>query len=164
MHEPGTYFDFNETTPSVVVYVLHRVIEAHEPGVDFQEFTQRELFDRLGIPKSAYFWQRDRAGTTTGYSQLWLRPLEFGRIGQLLLNGGTFDGQHIVSEHYLHEMLTPAPANCGFGFYIWLNSCQPGQTQAGTGYPERRDLGGVAWIESAPSDMYFTLGLGIARS
>ncbi len=159
-HRPGTYFDFNETTPSVVVYVLHQVIEAHEPAVDFQAFTQRELFDRLGIPKSAYFWQRDRAGTTTGYSQLWLRPLEFGRIGQLMASGGTFDGKRIVSERYLHEMLTPAPANCGFGFYIWLNSCRPGQTQAGTDYPEQRHFGGQPWIASAPADMYFTLGLG----
>lgn len=42
-HEPGTYFEFDETTPSVVTDVLQRVIDAHEPGLDFQDFTQREL-------------------------------------------------------------------------------------------------------------------------
>jgi CubicO group peptidase (beta-lactamase class C family) len=52
-HQPGTYYEFDEITPSVVVYVLERAIQAHMPGVDFQAFAQCELFDALGIPRAA---------------------------------------------------------------------------------------------------------------
>lgn len=162
-HEPGTYFEFDETTPSVVVDVLERAIAAREPDPtlhDFQAFAQRELFDPLGIPESAYFWQRDRAGTTTGYSQLWLRPLEFGRFGELLRGGGTYGGERVLSEEFARELRTGSAANCGFGLAVWLNSCEAGQPQVNTNYPSRREYPGEPWIASAPSDMYFSLGLG----
>ncbi len=34
-HEPGTYFEYDETGPSVVTYVVQHAIWRHEPGVDF---------------------------------------------------------------------------------------------------------------------------------
>jgi CubicO group peptidase (beta-lactamase class C family) len=160
VHEPGTYFEFDETTPSVVVDVVQRVIDAREPGLDFQDFAQRELFDPLGIPRSAYFWQKDRSGTTTGYSGLWLRPLEYGRFGELLRGEGVFAGERILSASYVDQMRTGSVANCGFGLYVWLNSCEPGQTQVNTDYPSRREHPGEPWIASAPRDMYYSLALG----
>ena len=159
-HPAGQYYEFDETTPSVVVYVLQRVIDAHEPGLDFQDFAQRELFDPLGIPRSAYFWQRDRAGTTTGYSQMFLRPLEYGRFGEMLREDGEFGGRRVLSPGFVQQMRTGSAANCGFGLSVWLNSCRPGQTQVNTDYPSRREYPGEAWIRSAPSDMYYSLGLG----
>jgi CubicO group peptidase (beta-lactamase class C family) len=135
LHDAGTYYEFDEITPSVVVYCLERVIQAHEGGdVDFQAFTQRELFNKLGIPESAYFWQKDRSGVTTGYSGLWLRPLEYGRIGLLLLNNGIFGGRRILSQSFVQSMREGTSANCGFGLYVWLNSCTPGQSQVNTDY------------------------------
>lgn len=159
-HEPGTYFEFDETTPSVVVEALQRAIDAREPGLDFQDFAQRELFDPLGIPRSAYFWQRDRSGTTAGYSQLFLRPLEYGRFGELLLRSGTFAGRRVLSAQFVRALHQGSTANCGFGLYVWLNSCRPGQTQVNTDYPSRREHPGEPWIASAPADMYYSLGLG----
>lgn len=156
----GTYYEFDEITPSVVVYVLQRVIDQHRPGTDFQQFVQAELFNPLGIPTTAYFWQKDRSGTTTGYSGLFLRPLEYGRIGMLLLNRGRFGGRQIVSTNYVRKMKDGTTANCGFGLYLWLNSCRPGQSQVNTDYPSRRTYPGEAWVQSAPSDMVYSLGLG----
>lgn len=161
VNEPGTYFEYDQTATSMIIYVVERAINAREPGLDFQDFVQRELFDHLGIPQSAWFWQRDRAGTTTGYSQLYLRPLEFGRIGELVVNDGQYQDQQVVSEQFMGEFSTPAPTNCGYGFLTFLNGCQPGQTQIDVSVPERRDFGGVPWIASAPADMIFTDGVGI---
>ncbi|MGH3828617.1 MAG: serine hydrolase domain-containing protein, partial [Pseudonocardiaceae bacterium] len=142
-HRPGTYFEYDEIGPSLLTYVVQRAIWRHEPGVDFQAFAQRELFDKLGIPASAYFWQRDRAGNTEGYSQLFLRPLEFGRLGQLWLTDGVYQGERVVSERFMREFRTPSPANCGFGFFVFLNSCRPGQPQANIDIPIRRQFSGV---------------------
>ncbi|MBW6522659.1 serine hydrolase [Sphingomonas sp. RHCKR47] len=159
-HAAGSYYEFDEITPSVVVYILDRIIKQHESNRDFQAFAQAELFNKLGIPASAYFWQKDRAGTTTGYSGLWLRPLEYGRLGELLRTGGTFDGRRVVSKQFITQMRAGSNANCGFGLYVWLNSCRSGETQVNTDYPSRRTYPGEAWIQSAPSDLYYSLGLG----
>ena len=157
----GQYYEFDEITPSVVVYVLERQIRAHTgTNIDFQTFAQQELFDKLGIPESAYFWQKDRSGVTTGYSGLWLRPLEYGRLGLLLLSNGTFGGRRILSEAFVQSMRRGTSANCGFGLYVWLNSCKPGQSQVNTDYLNRRLYPGEAWIQSAPNDLYYSLGLG----
>ncbi|MGH3754069.1 MAG: serine hydrolase domain-containing protein [Pseudonocardiaceae bacterium] len=161
VHEPGTYFEYDQIAPSVIVYVVQRAIWQREPGLDFQDYAQRELFDRLGIPRSAYFWQRDRAGTTTAWGQLFLRPLEFGRLAELIRTGGVYDHRRVISERYLREFRTPARVNCGYGFLAYLNSCKVGQTQADLSFPIRRDYGGVPWVASAPADMIFTAGGGI---
>lgn len=160
LHPAGTYYEFDEITPSVVIYCLERQIIKYGGAPDFQTFAQNELFNKLGIPESAYFWQKDRSGTTTGYSGLWLRPLEYGRLGLMLLNNGTFGDRQILSPDYVQQMQQGTSANCGFGLYVWLNSCKPGQTQVNTDYPSRRTYPGEAWIQSAPSDMYYSLGLG----
>jgi CubicO group peptidase (beta-lactamase class C family) len=161
VHEPGTYYEYDQTATSVTSYVVQRAIWRHEPGLDFQDYAQRELFNQLGIPKSAYFWQRDRAGTTTAYSQLFLRPLETGRLGELIRTGGVYDHRRIISERYLREFRTAAKTNCSYGFLTFLNSCTPGQKQVDVSVPTRRDPGGVPWVASALADMIFTDGIGI---
>ncbi len=159
-HKPGTFFEYDEVGPSVVTFVVQHAIWRHEPGVDFQAFAQRELFDELGIPTSAYFWQRDRAGNTEGYSQLFLRPLEFGRLGELWLTDGVYGGKRVISKRFMREFRTPSKPNCGFGFFVFLNSCRPGQPQANIDIPIRRQFSGVPWVASAPADMVFAVGLG----
>ncbi|MGH3772539.1 MAG: serine hydrolase domain-containing protein [Pseudonocardiaceae bacterium] len=161
VHEPGTYYEYDQTAISVIVYVVQRAIWKREPGLDFQDYAQRELFDKLGIPRSAYFWQRDRSGTTTGYSQLWLRPLESGRLGELILTGGFYDHKRVISERFMREFRTAAKTNCGYGFLTFLNSCTSGQKQVDVSVPTRRDAGGVPWVASAPADMIFTDAIGL---
>lgn len=150
VHEPGTYFEYAQIPTSAIVYVVQHAIWEREPGLDFQDYAQHELFDQLGIPTSAYFWQRDRAGTTTGNSQLFLRPLETGRLGELIVTGGVYDGRRVISERYLRELRTAPRTNCAYGFLTFLNSCQSGETQVDVSIPTRRDPGGVPWIASAP--------------
>jgi hypothetical protein len=77
-----------------------------------------------------------------------------------LINNGKFGGRQIISPGYVQRLRQGTKANCGFGFYVWLNGCMPGQTQVNADYPSGQVLPGVPWIESAPSDMYFSLGLG----
>ncbi|MGH3767836.1 MAG: serine hydrolase domain-containing protein [Pseudonocardiaceae bacterium] len=161
VHQPGTYYEYDQTATSVIIFVVQHAIWQREPGLDFQDYAQRELFDQLGIPKSAYFWQRDRSGTTTAYSQLFLRPLETGRLGELILTDGVYDHRRIISERYLREFRTAARTNCSYGFLTFLNSCKPGQKQVDVSVPTRRDPGGVPWVASAPADMIFTDGIGI---
>ena len=42
------------------------------------------------------------------------------KIGRLMLNGGVWNGQQIVSADYIHESIMPSAANTGYGYLWWL--------------------------------------------
>ncbi|MBW6522672.1 serine hydrolase [Sphingomonas sp. RHCKR47] len=157
---PGTYYFYDQTATSVIVYVIERALAAKGQPMDYQDFAQSFLFDNLGIPKSAYFWQRDRSGTTSGYSQLFLRPLEFGRFGELIRGNGVFQGKQVVSAAYMREFATQAPTNCGYTFLAFSNACRSGQRRVNVGVPTRVEVDGRPWVASAPANMIFTDGVG----
>lgn len=166
VHPAGTYFEYDQDTPSILTYVVQRAIwRSVDPNLDFQEWAQREFFNKLGIPRSAYFWQRDRSGNTLGYSQLFLRPLEFGRLGQLMLHRGAYQGVQIIRPAFMRQLRhgsvdgSGRSVNCGYGFMVWLNSCHRGQMQVNASLFKRRVIAPARpWIASAPRDMFYSWG------
>ncbi len=158
-HKPGEYFEYDQLTPSLVTYVVQQSLNRHRDGQDYQDFAQEELFNKLGIPRSAYWWQRDRSGNTLAYLHLFMRPLEFGRLGELMRRNGVYDGVRIIDQAYLQQLRTGTNANCSYGFMVWLNSCAAGQTQVSASVWKRRVIEPAGpIIASAPSDMYFSWG------
>lgn len=158
-HRPGEYFEYEQTTPSVLNWVVQHALNRAGLNLDYQQFAQREFFNKLGIPLSAYWWQRDRSGTTMGHAGLLLRPLEFGRLGELMRGQGVFAGQRLIDAEYMRLLQTGTAANCGYGYMVWLNSCARGERQVNASIVVRREIAPARpWIASAPSDMYFSWG------
>lgn len=159
-HEPGTYFEYDQITPSLVTYVVQRAIWSKvDRNLDFQDWAQRNFFNKLGIPESAWFWVRDRSGNSLGYSKLFLRPLEFGRLGELMLNKGSYQGVQIIDSRYIADLRTGSDANCAYGYMVWLNSCAAGDTQVNASIFARREIDPPGpSIASAPRDMFYTWG------
>ncbi|HUR74258.1 MAG TPA: serine hydrolase [Sporichthya sp.] len=159
VHKPGEYFEYDQDTPSVLNYVVQHALRKGGVNMDYQAFAQKELFNKLGIPLSAYWWQRDRSGNTLGYSQLFLRPLEFGRIGDLMMHEGVFAGERLIDKSYMKELRTGSKANCGYGFMVWLNSCSGNAHQVNGSIMQRREISPAQpFIASAPADMYYSWG------
>jgi CubicO group peptidase (beta-lactamase class C family) len=159
VHKPGEYFEYDQDTPSVLNYVVQHALRMGGIDMDYQAFAQKEFFNKLGIPLSAYWWQRDRAGNTLGYSQLFLRPLEFGRLGDLMMHEGVFAGERLIDKSFMKELRTGSTANCGYGFMVWLNSCSGNAHQVNGSIMLRREVSPAQpWIASAPADMYYSWG------
>ena len=158
-HRQGEYFEYEQTTPSVVNWVVEHALRRAGRDLDYQEFAQQEFFSKLGIPRSAYWWQRDRSGSTMGHAGLLLRPLEFGRLGALMLGQGVFAGRRMIDADYMRLVQTGTTANCGYGFFVWLNACRPGQRQVNASIMVREEIAPARpWIASAPTDMYYSWG------
>ncbi len=158
-HQPGEYFEYEQTTPSVLNWVVQHALNRAGLELDYQEFAQREFFNPLGIPLSAYLWQRDRSGTTMGHAGLILRPLEFGRIGEVMRGQGVFAGRRLIDPDYMRMLQTGTSANCGYGYLVWLNSCNRPDRQVNASIIVRREISPARpWISSAPPDMYFSWG------
>ncbi len=79
------------------------------------------LFEPLGIED--WSWESDAQGVTHGWGDLALRPTDLARVGQLLLQGGTWSGQQLLPAGFV-AALRADPISAGgddrYGLGWWL--------------------------------------------
>lgn len=148
-HKPGEYFDYSQTGPAVLNAIVEKAV-----GKDFQEYAQEKLFTPLGISRESWFWFRDQAGWTEGYSQLHMRPVDMVRIGQFWQQGMAWRGTQLVDPEFVADSKVGTEANPGFGYQTWLNHAPRYVT---IGLP-KRDEETRPLIASAPQDMVYSWG------
>ncbi|WP_228003087.1 serine hydrolase domain-containing protein [Nocardia australiensis] len=112
----GTNWRYSQRVVDLVVYVVQQAV-----GDDFQSYTQRKLFDPLGIPRTDYHWARDRSGNTYGHAHLVLPPDDFAKLGLLVANHGSWNGNTIISTEYLAQATRPSATNPCYGFLFVVN-------------------------------------------
>lgn len=96
--KPGQVFDYN----SAAVHLLS-VILTRATNMKTQDFAQKYLFDSLGSAISS--WETDHQGYNNGAAGINLTPHDMIKIGQLMLNGGTYNGKRIVSTEWIQETI-----------------------------------------------------------
>ncbi len=90
-----------------------------------------DSFDRLlGTPLkiATYAWPVDPVGHPYGGGGVQLLPRDFMKLGQLMLNGGTWQGRRILSREFVTRASSPL-RNLGkiqYG-YLWWNTTFPYQ-------------------------------------
>ncbi|QMU62431.1 MAG: serine hydrolase [Gammaproteobacteria bacterium] len=97
-YEPGDQWLYG--TPNID---LLSSILASATDMTVIEFAEKNLFKPLGINK--YIWAHDSAENYYGGFTLYLRPHALMRIGQMVLDGGVYDGNRVVSEEWLQKSL-----------------------------------------------------------
>ncbi|NKB43868.1 MAG: hypothetical protein GKS03_06270 [Alphaproteobacteria bacterium] len=50
------------------------------------------------------------------------RPYDWAKIGLLISNRGTWNGEQLVPTAWIDAMLTPSPLRDFYGYYVWLGS------------------------------------------
>lgn len=116
-YKPGErflYCNFN-------TYMLACLIEK-KAGMDILEYLEPRLFTPLKILSPD--WTRCPKGHIHAANGLYLTIDDFGNFGQMLLDGGVFEGKRIVSKEYL-DMATrvqlPEEWDGHYGFQFWIN-------------------------------------------
>lgn len=153
-HRPGKFWEYGQSPVSLLANTVERSV-----GMDLQEWAQRELFGPIGIPRSAWSWERDRTGHTEGWAHLHMVNAGWARLGQLLLRGGRWNGRRLISKAYVRKMLKPGKVNNAYGFLVWLNR---GGTYTLPNV-EGPDTGTGQIVASGPRDMYLMAGSGEQR-
>lgn len=88
-------------------------------GVHLADYLTPRLFEPLGIHAPVY--GNCPAGHFYGASQMELTVEELGRLGQLYLNVGIWNGECILTEDWVKEA-TSVKTPCregGYGYFIW---------------------------------------------
>jgi CubicO group peptidase (beta-lactamase class C family) len=127
---PGSTFNYSTLDTMVIGWVLENAT-----GEKLEDFTRRTLWGPLGAESDA-FWLADgppgngRALNGMGFNAV-LR--DFGRLGQLMLDGGKRGGKQILPAGWVEQMATMRPtggAMPGYGLFTWQIDQEPGAFSA----------------------------------
>lgn len=111
---PGTDWYYGDGNPQLISGIVQRT-----SGMSMEEVAAGNLFGPLGIRD--YYWEKHRDGLSMGGMGLWLLPRDMARIGQLMLNGGSWNGKQLISEVWVKASTVQQASNRDYGYY-WLTS------------------------------------------
>lgn len=118
-HNPGTHWYYSSATTNLLTYILKTTLEA--AGEDALNYPRTHLFEPLGMHTAVF--ETDVFNTFVGSSYLYACPRDWAKFGMLYLNKGTFNGQQLLSEHWVNYVQKPAehaPMQ-QYGAQFWLN-------------------------------------------
>jgi CubicO group peptidase (beta-lactamase class C family) len=116
INDPGTHGSYCTGCP----VTLGRIIE-NGSGLSLEEFANKYLFKPMNI--TSYKWHIMPDGKASGGGLFFLKPRDMAKIGLLMLNGGIYNGEQLVSEEWIKQssqnkikLLGPFD---GYGYLWW---------------------------------------------
>lgn len=127
--EPGARWNYNTGLTHVASALLTAAT-----GMPTHAYAEKRLFEPLGI--SVTRWDRDTHGRDFGGAEVWMRPRDMARFGELYLRGGEIDGRRIVPAgwvSYSTRSLVQA-GNYTYGAWWWRRAFAGHETYFAWGY------------------------------
>ena len=131
--EPGAKWTYNGGATAVLAKLISR-----GTGRSLLDYARETLFEPLGITDVE--WVADSRGEPIAASGLRLRPRDLAKIGQLVLDDGTWDGSQTVPSEWLAQSMTPRVRvndRIEYGYQWWLgkrrSNGQPWMAALGNG-------------------------------
>jgi CubicO group peptidase (beta-lactamase class C family) len=127
---PGERYYYRDADPQLVSYALQRL-----HGRTLERLAVEYLFTPLDI--TDYFWDAVPDGASTGPFALHLRPRDFAKLGQLMLDRGQWDGAQVLSAEWC-DLATTAWVDTpddpfDYGYYFWVATTPPSYAFFGHG-------------------------------
>jgi CubicO group peptidase (beta-lactamase class C family) len=129
LREPGTFYEYNDVRVNVLSYALLRRF-----GRALPEVLKERIMDPIGA-SDTWRWHGYRnswvdlgghqAQSVPGGAHwgggIFISALDHARLGQLIANGGAWEGRQLLSKGWIEAMLSPSPTNPDYGYLWWLN-------------------------------------------
>jgi len=120
-------------------------------GMTSDNYADVALFNPLGMQYSS--WASDFSGNIAIGGGVTSTCRDLARIGQLMMDGGVWRGERLLSADYIHDMTQPSypDANSNYGYLTWLNKSE--------GEWHRILVSGDdIMVKNAPRNAYFATG------
>ena len=114
---PGEKFKYNNNGTDLLGSIINTLEKKQA-----DEFAKEVLFNKLGI--SEFYWQREN-GVLHCHSDLHMYPRDMAKIGLLVLNNGSWNGEQIVPREWIDMSTKPHVAESEFfdyGYQWWYRS------------------------------------------
>ncbi len=93
---PGTRFQYNNGAVDFLAVVVRRA-----SGTGLDDLLEQRVFRKLGIVGA--HWMKDKNGDPRGAGELFIRPVDLAKIGQMMLDGGRWNGEAIVPADWVQR-------------------------------------------------------------
>lgn len=123
IEEPGVNFVYQSGVTQLLALIVEKAT-----GENISSYVSRKLWTPMNAEEDA-LWSLDKKdGIEKAYCCFNSNARDFARFGQLLLNNGRWNGNQLVSESYIKEVITPdtslifkeyAETNRCYGFQFW---------------------------------------------
>lgn len=149
MHEPGSFFKYNDVRVNLLAYALLQVIREPLPKV-----LRERIMDPIGASPSWRWHGYENSWVTLDGQHIqsvsggghwgggmFICTRDHARFGYLFLRRGNWNGKQLLSESWIEALREPAEAKPDYGFMWWLNTNQ-------------------SRIGAAPASAYYAAGFG----
>jgi CubicO group peptidase (beta-lactamase class C family) len=112
--EPGSRFAYNNKAVNLLAAIVQVAA-----GVALDRYLREEVFAPMAITDFA--WSPDPAGTPQVMAGFQVRARDLAKLGQMMLDGGTWQGRRIVSAAWIAESTRPSQAlqpKCGLLWWL----------------------------------------------
>lgn len=113
--QPGERFLYSSGSTNVAALGIKRLLGSHQA---FYDYYQGRLFEPLGVRGGIVM--PDASGTPSGGTRGVLRPRDWLKLGQLILDKGRWQGRALLDPAWIDFMTAPSPAYAGYGAGVWL--------------------------------------------
>ena len=114
--EPGSAFVFDNDNLHAIGLVLERAT-----GKPYQDYVSQRLWQPLGAADAEMMMDRP-GGRVYAYCCSWTLPRDWARIGQMLLQGGQWQGRRVLPESWVQAMRAPSKVNPSVGMQAFLGA------------------------------------------
>jgi CubicO group peptidase (beta-lactamase class C family) len=97
----GRAFHYVTPNTDVIGWLVSRV-----SGQSVQDLLSERIWQRLGVERGGYFWL-DAGGTAMAGGGLSIAARDAARFGQMILQGGAYNGQQIIPPEVARRILQP---------------------------------------------------------
>ena len=143
--EPGTQFRYN----SMNTYLLS-VIVTKLTGQKVVDYLEAKLFKPLGIKD--FYWKESAEGYSMGGWGLFIRPEDFAKMGQWMLQRGEWNGQQLLNREWFDEAMSAQiiqSVGKGYDEETVAEMMATDDWQAGYGYQMWRCVTGAYRLDGA---------------
>ena len=110
---PDARFFYSDDNPTLVSYAIQR-----KYGKPMSDFANEYLFKPLAI--TDWQWESLNDGISFGGSNMYLKPRDMAKFGQMLLQYGKWQGRQIVDSAWIAEAARIQVQETGYGYYFWI--------------------------------------------
>ena len=132
LHEPGSYFKYNDVRINLASYSLLQVWREPLPVV-----LKREVMDPIGASTTWRWYGYENSWVTLDGQKmqsvsggghfgggLFISALDHARMGLLFLRNGNWQDRQIVPVDWINAMRQPTQVRPDYGYMWWLNTGQ----------------------------------------
>lgn len=113
-NKPGEVWAYNNKSLNLMAGVIKKIT-----GKRMDIYIGERLFRPLGI--TDFSWSLDSVGNPHVMSGCQIKPMDFAKIGLLLLNKGKFNNEVVIAEKYINQVITPCKQYQGYGMLWWID-------------------------------------------